>query len=429
MTIFDKCSAYTLPQEVQEMGIYPYFTPIQETTATEARIGGEWKIMVGSNNYLGLTHHPSVLEATRRAALQYGAGSTGSRFLNGTLDLHYELEARLAAFFHKEAALVFTTGYQASLGAIGPLVGRNDHVFLDRLDHASLVDGARLSHGELHRYAHGDFEGLARQLARAPRDAGKLVVTDGVFSMEGSIVDLPRLVAIGKEHGAAILVDEAHALGVLGDDGAGTVSHFGLGDRVDLILATFSKSLASVGGVVAGPADVVQFLRHHSRALIFTASMPPASVAGALAALDVLQQEPERRSRLWENTNRVASGLRALGFDVGATQTPVIPVLIGDPFQAMSAWRALFDLGVFTHPIIPPAVPAHSCRIRVSMSAEHTTEQIDRVLDAFAALSRESTSSLSSRGSGASPFLSSRGTTSVARGTEGSALPAVPDAS
>ena len=383
MNLFEKCVAYTLPQEVQAMGIYPYFTPIQQTTATEALIGGEWKVMVGSNNYLGLTHHPKVLEATERAALRYGAGSTGSRFLNGTLDLHYELEARLAAFFRKPAALVFTTGYQASLGAIAPLIGRNDHIFLDRLDHASLVDGARLSLGEVHRYAHGDFDGLSRQLARTPADAGKLVATDGVFSMEGSIVDLPRLVAVSKKHRAAILVDEAHAVGILGEDGAGTVSHFRLGNHVDLILATFSKSLASVGGVVAGEADVIQYLRHHSRALIFTASMPPASVAGALAALDLLQKEPERRTRLWENTRRVAAGLRSLGFDVGASQTPVIPVLIGDAFQAMATWRALFDNGVFTHPIIPPAVPAHACRIRVSMSAEHSSEQIDRVLAAF----------------------------------------------
>lgn len=388
MSIFDKCSAYTAPREVQAMGIYPYFTPIQETTATEARIDGEWKIMVGSNNYLGLTHHPKVLDASQRAAARYGAGSTGSRFLNGTLDLHYELEARLAAFFKKPAALVFTTGYQASLGALAPLIGRNDHVFLDRLDHASLVDGARLGHGEMHRYAHGDFEGLSRQLARAPSGAGRLVVTDGVFSMEGSIVDLPKLVAVSKKHGAAILVDEAHALGVLGPDGSGTASHFGLEDQVDLMLATFSKSLASVGGVVAGPEDVVQYLRHHSRALIFTASMPPASVAGALAALEVLQDEPDRRVRLWHNTTRVADGLRALGLDVGATQTPVIPVLIGDPIRAMTTWRALFDQGVFTHPIIPPAVPAHSCRIRVSMSAEHTDDQIERVLAAFERVAR-----------------------------------------
>lgn len=388
MSILSKCASYTAPLEVRAMGIYPYFTPIQETTATEARIDGAWKIMVGSNNYLGLTHHPKVLEAGHRAALQYGAGSTGSRFLNGTLDLHYTLEERLAAFFKKPAALVFTTGYQASLGALAPLIGRDDHVFLDRLDHASLVDGARLGIGEIRRYAHGDFDGLARQLARTPRNAGRLVVTDGVFSMEGSIVDLPQLVAVSKEHGAAVLVDEAHALGVLGDDGAGTVSHFGLESSVDLVLATFSKSLASVGGVVAGAEDVIRYLRHHSRALIFTASMPPASVAGALTALDVLCEEPERRVRLWENTRRVAEGLRALGLDIGASQTPVIPVLVGDAIRAMTVWRSLFDDGIFTHPIIPPAVPAHACRIRVSMSAEHSNEQIDCVLSAFERVTR-----------------------------------------
>ena len=383
MSIFEKCDAYTLAREVQAMGIYPYFTPIEETTATEARIEGGWKIMVGSNNYLGLTHHPKVLEAARRAAIRYGVGSTGSRFLNGTLDLHYELEARLATFFRQQAALVFTTGYQASLGVLGPLLGRNDHAFLDRLDHASLVDGARLGVGELHRFAHRDFDGLARQLSKVPSGAGKLVVTDGVFSMEGTIVDLPRLVSVAKRHGAAVLVDEAHAVGVLGDDGAGTVSHFGLHEHVDLILATFSKSLASIGGVVAGPESVIHYLRHHSRALIFTASMPPSSVAGALAALDILIDEPERRVRLWEHTNRMAAGLRSLGFDIGATNTPVIPVVVGEPIRAMTMWRLLFDDGVFTHPIVPPAVPEHACRLRVSLSAEHTREQIDRVLDAF----------------------------------------------
>jgi 8-amino-7-oxononanoate synthase len=388
MSIFDKCDAYTLAREVQAMGIYPYFTPIEETTATEARIDGDWKIMVGSNNYLGLTHHPKVLDAARRAALRYGVGSTGSRFLNGTLDLHYELEARLATFFRQQAALVFTTGYQASLGVLGPLLGRNDHAFLDRLDHASLVDGARLGVGELHRFSHNDCDGLARQLGRVPITAGKIVVTDGVFSMEGTIADLPRLVAVSKKHGAAVLVDEAHALGVLGDDGAGTVSHFKLQDEVDLILATFSKSLASIGGVVAGPESVIHYLRHHSRALIFTASMPPSSVAGALAALDILQDEPERRARLWEHTNRMAAGLRSLGFNIGATQTPVIPVVVGDPICAMTMWRALFDDGVFTHPIVPPAVPEHACRLRVSLSAEHTSEQVDRVLYAFQRVGR-----------------------------------------
>jgi len=243
--------------------------------------------------------------------------------------------------------------------------------------------------GEIHRYAHGDVDGLARQLARTPAGAGKLVATDGVFSMEGSIVDLPRLLAVCKKHDAPLLVDEAHALGVLGPDGAGTASHFGLGEQVDLILATFSKSLASIGGVVAGRRDVVNYLRHHSRSLIFTASMPPASVAGALAALDVLIREPERRDRLWDNTRRVADGLRAIGLDIGQTQTPVIPVLIGETIRAAVVWRALFDNGIFTHPIVPPAVPANSCRIRVSMSAEHSREQVDRVLETFEKVARE----------------------------------------
>jgi 8-amino-7-oxononanoate synthase len=388
MTIFDKCDDYNLAREVQALGIYPYFTPLQESTATEARIDGEWKIMVGSNNYLGLTHHPAVLEAAARALVRYGSGSTGSRFLNGTLDLHYELEERLAAFFHKDAALVFTTGFQASLGTIAPLLGRGDHAYLDRLDHASLVDGARLSHGEIHRYPHGDFDALARQLAAAPAAAGKIVISDGVFSMEGSIVDLPRLVCVAREKGAAVLLDEAHALGVLGDNGGGTAQHFGLEKEVDLILATFSKSLASVGGVVAGPEQVIHWLRHHSRALIFTASMPPSSVAGALAALDIVENEPERRERLWHNTRRVANGIRSLGFDIGASQTPVIPVLVGEMLPALHFWRALFDEGVFTHPIVPPAVPSNACRLRVSMSAEHTDGQVDRVLDAFERVAR-----------------------------------------
>jgi 8-amino-7-oxononanoate synthase len=394
MSILDKCGAYTLAREVQALGVYPYFWPIEEATATEARICGQWKVMVGSNNYLGLTHHPQVLEAARDAMQNYGSGSTGSRFLNGTLDLHYTLEHRLARFLGKESALVFTTGYQASIGTLAPLVGRDDHVFLDKLDHASLVDGARLGHGRVHRYAHGDVAALSRALAAAP-DAGKLVVSDGVFSMEGSIVDLPRLVAVSKEHGAALLIDEAHALGVLGANGAGTVEHFGLADQVDLIIATFSKSLASVGGVVAGDASVINFLRHHSRALIFTASMPPASLAGALAALDVVETEPDRRERLWANTRRVADGLRSLGFDIGATQTPVIPVLFGDTMRSLQVWRALFDAGVFTHPIVPPAVPVNSARLRVSMSAEHSAEQVDRVLDAFARVAR--TEALSGR--------------------------------
>jgi 8-amino-7-oxononanoate synthase len=388
LSIFDKANGYTLPEETKSRGVYPYFQPIQESTATEARIGGEWKVMVGSNNYLGLTHHPRVIAAAQAAMHRYGSGSTGSRFLNGTLDLHEELEERFAKFFRKEAALVFTTGYQASLGAIAALAGRGDHLFLDRLDHASLVDAARLGFAEIHRYPHGDFAALDRQLAAAPEHAPKLVISDGVFSMEGTIVDLPKLVAVTREHGAQLLVDEAHALGVLGDNGAGTARHFGVEREVDLILATFSKSLASVGGVVAGPAKALSWIRHHARALIFTASMPPASLAGVLAALDILQSEPERRERLWANTKTVADGLRSLGFDIGVTETPIIPVLAGDMWRALGMWRALFDGGIFTHPIVPPAVPPDRCRIRVSMSAEHSEEQIEKVLEAFSKVAK-----------------------------------------
>jgi 8-amino-7-oxononanoate synthase len=388
VSIFSKCDEYTMARDTIAAGIYPYFVPIEEATATEARIGGEWKIMVGSNNYLGLTHHPRILEAARGALVAFGSGSTGSRLLNGTLALHEELEARLAQLFRKPAALVFTTGYQANVGVISALIGREDHVFLDRLDHASIVDGARLSFGQVHRYPHDDVDSLDRQLAAVPRSAGKLIVTDGVFSMEGTVADLPRLAAVAKQHDTPLLVDEAHALGVFGATGAGTAEHYGLSDQVDLLMGTFSKSLASVGGVIAGSESVIHWLRHHSRALIFTAAMPPASVAGVLAALDVMRDEPERRARLWANTRRVAEGLRSLGYDVGSPKTPIVPVVIGELTTTLELWRALFDEGVFTHPIVPPAVSATSCRLRVSMSAEHSDEQVDRVLEAFQRVAR-----------------------------------------
>ena len=382
--VFAKCSTDVRPRQAQAAGVYPYFAPIEESTPSEARIHGRWKVMLGSNNYLGLTHHPRVLEACAAALRRYGSGATGSRLLNGTLDLHETLEARLAAFYRKEAALVFTTGYQTSLGAIATLVGRDDVLFLDKLDHACIVDGARLAHGETVRYAHGDLAHLARQMERAPDGAGKLIATDGVFSMEGTIADLPGLVALKRAHGAALLVDDAHALGVLGEDGAGTARHFGLDDEVDLVMATFSKSLASIGGVLAGPEEVLHWLRHHARALIFTAAMPPASVAGTLAALDVLQAEPERRARLWENTRLMATRLREVGLDPGPAATPILPVTVGDVGETLQVWRALFDDDVFVHPVVPPAVPPNSCRIRLSMTAEHTPAQIDRVAEAFA---------------------------------------------
>ena len=383
--LFAKAAADTRARDLVARGVYAYFRAIEETTPSEARIDGRWKIMLGSNNYLGLTHHPRVLEAGATAAQRYGSGATGSRLLNGTLDLHETLEARLAGFYRKQAALVFTTGYQASLGAIASLVERDDIAYLDKLDHACIVDGARLSMGQTVRYAHNDLNHLARQLERAPDGAGKLVVTDGVFSMDGVIANVPGLVALCRERGAALLLDDAHALGVLGEDGAGTARHFGLDDEVDLIMATFSKSLASVGGVLAGSEDVIHFVRHNARALMFTAAMPPASVAGTLAALDVMLDEPERRVRLWANTRRMAAGLTAVGLAPIATQTPILPVVVGTFDVTLKVWRTLFeDDHIFVQPVPPPAVPPNGCRLRLSMTAEHTNEQIDRVVEALA---------------------------------------------
>ncbi|HEX2201802.1 MAG TPA: aminotransferase class I/II-fold pyridoxal phosphate-dependent enzyme [Longimicrobium sp.] len=389
MGIVEKCSRYTRAREVQEAGFYPYFVPIEESHDTEVVIGGERKVMVGSNNYLGLTHHPYVLEKARQALFRYGTGCTGSRFLNGTLDLHVELEEKLAALMGTESALVFSTGYQTNLGVISTLVGRGDHLFLDRLNHASIVDGAQLTYGTTHRYPHADLAALERQLSGVPEGAHRLVVTDGVFSMEGDIADLPGLVALSERHGAEVMVDDAHALGVLGPDGAGTASHFGLRDRVLLTMGTFSKSFASIGGFVAGPEAVVHYLKHHARSLIFSASMPPASVATVLACMEVMAAEPERRENLWRLTRRMQEGLVSLGFDIGGSQTPVIPVVIGGMEETFVMWKALFDGGVFTNPVMPPAVPESSCRLRISLMATHTDDHIDAVLEAFASVGRE----------------------------------------
>jgi 8-amino-7-oxononanoate synthase len=384
MSLFEKCYRFTKAREVQAAGYYPYFVPIEASYDTEVIINGERKIMVGSNNYLGLTHHPKVLAAAEAALSKYGSGCTGSRFLNGTLDLHERLEERLARFLDQEAALVFSTGFQTNLGVLATLVGRDDHLFSDKLNHASIVDGARLAFGTVHRYPHGDIRSLERELARTPAEAGKLIVTDGIFSMEGTIVDLPAITALAEFYGAEVLVDDAHAFGVLGETGGGTAQHFGLEDRVSLIMATFSKSLASIGGVVAGPEDVIHYIKHHARPLIFSASNPPASVAAVLAALDVIEAEPERREQLWRNTRRMQEGLRSLGYDIGMSETPIVPVQIGELERMLEFWKVIFDAGVFTNPVTPPAVPEHSCRLRISLMATHTDAHIDFVLDAFA---------------------------------------------
>ena len=389
MSLFDKAYGYTRAREVQASGYNPYFRAIEESHDTEVVVEGHRKIMVGSNNYLGLTHHPQVIAAAEKALRDYGSGCTGSRFLNGTLELHERLEAELAAFLNKESALVFSTGFQSNLGVIATLIGRNDHVFSDRLNHASIVDATRLSYGTVHRYAHNDMAALERRLQEAPEAGGRLIVTDGIFSMEGDIVDLPGLTSLAEVHGAKVLVDDAHAFGVLGKTGAGTAEHFGLENEVDLIVTTFSKSLASIGGVVAGPEEVIHYLKHHARTLIFSASMPPSAVATVLAALDVLRREPERIDALWRSTRRMQQGLRDLGYDVGLSETPIIPVVIGELDRMLVFWKELFAAGIFTNPVTPPAVPENSCRLRISLMATHTDEQVDRVLEAFAQVGRQ----------------------------------------
>ncbi len=389
VALFEKCRQFTKAREIQAAGLYPYFKPISESEDTVVIIEGQRRIMLGSNNYLGLTHHPKVLEAAQRALSRYGSGCTGSRFLNGTLDLHEQLEHALAEFLGKEACLVFSTGYQANLGMISGLIGRGDVVYLDKLDHASIVDGAKMSYGETERFNHGDLAGLERKLERQKPGVATMIVVDGVYSMEGDIADVPALVKVAHRHGAALAVDDAHSIGVLGPRGEGTAAHFGMTDEVDLIAGTFSKSLASIGGFVAASENVIHYLRHHSRPLIFTASLPPANTAGVLAALEVLKAEPERRERLWANTKRLHEGFRQLGFDIGPTETPIVPVLIGPLEKTFVMWRKLFDAGVFTNPVAPPAVPPSQCRLRTSLMATHTFDQIDFALEQFGKIGRE----------------------------------------
>jgi 8-amino-7-oxononanoate synthase len=386
--LFDKCRGFTRAREAQAAGLYPYFTPITEAEDTVVTIHGKTKVMMGSNNYLGLTHHPKVLEAAQAALHKYGSGCTGSRFLNGNLDLHDLLEARLAEFLHKEACLVFSTGYQANLGVVSGLLGKDEVAYLDKLDHASIFDGAAMSKASVVRFNHGDLAGLDKKLSETGRPRGAMVMVDGVFSMEGDIADLPHLVPLAKKHGVALAVDDAHSIGVLGPTGAGTAEHFGLTDEVDLIVGTFSKSLASIGGFVAGAEYIIHYLKHHARPLMFTAALPASNTAGVLAALEILRSEPERRAALWENTRRMANGLKSLGFDIGPSETPIIPVLIGPLEKTLVVWRTLFDAGVFTNPVVPPAVPPSQCRLRTSVMATHTAEQIDFALEAFAGIAK-----------------------------------------
>lgn len=380
--IFEKCFKFTAAKELQKMGVYPFFRVIESAQDPEVTMNGRKMIMVGSNNYLGLTNHPKVKEAAIEAIKKYGTGCAGSRFLNGTLDIHVKLEEKLARFMRKEAALVFSTGFQVNLGVISALVGKDDVVIIDKMDHASIVDGCKLSYGEVKRFRHNDMSDLERVLDEN-NGRGKLVVVDGVFSMEGDIINLPDVLKITRKYGARLLVDDAHGIGVLGKTGRGTAEHFGLENEVDLIMGTYSKSLASIGGFIAGNADVIHYIKHFARALIFSASPPPASIAAVSAAVDIIENEPERIERLWENTHKMLKGFRDLGFDLGPSETPIIPIIVGEDEVAFRFVMMLQEEGVFANVAVSPAVPPGKALIRTSYMATHTDEHLDRVLEAF----------------------------------------------
>jgi 8-amino-7-oxononanoate synthase len=382
MDLFNKCYQYSTVKDAKESGIYPYFIPLDENEGTEVIYNGRNVIMCGSNNYLGLTTHPKVRQAALDATMRYGTSCTGSRFLNGNMALHEKLEAEMADWVGKEAALVFSTGMQVNLGTISAIVGRGDIVILDKEDHASIVDGAFLSGGKIERYRHNDMDHLQRVLESLPEDRGKLMVIDGLFSMEGDIAPLPELVPLCKRYGVRLMVDDAHAMGVLGG-GRGTAAHYNMTDDVDLIMSTFSKSFASLGGFIAGEHDVVDYIKHHARSLIFSASIPPANAATALAALEVMREEPERIARVNEIADKMRKAYQGLGFNTGDSVTPVIPIIIGDDEMTFMTWKLLFENGVFVNPVISPAVSPGRQLLRTSYMATHTDEQLDRVLSIF----------------------------------------------
>ncbi|MCL4490602.1 MAG: pyridoxal phosphate-dependent aminotransferase family protein [Nitrospirae bacterium] len=380
--IFEKCFKFNTARQLQEAGVYPFFRVIESAQDPEVFINGKKMVMVGSNNYLGLTNHPKVKEAAIEAVKKYGTGCAGSRFLNGTLDIHVKLEEKLARFMRKEAALVFSTGFQVNLGVISALVGKDDIVIMDKMDHASIVDGCRLSYGEVKRFKHNDMADLERVLTEI-NGRGKLVVVDGVFSMEGDIIDLPGALKVTKKHGARLMVDDAHGIGVLGKTGRGTAEHFGLEDEVDLIMGTYSKSLASIGGFIAGDDDVIHYIKHFARALIFSASPPPASVAAVSAAVDIIENEPERLEMLWKNTHKMLGGFKELGFKIGPSRTPIIPITVGEDEVAFKMIIMLQEEGVFANVAVSPAVPPGKALIRTSYMATHTDDHLDKVLEAF----------------------------------------------
>jgi 8-amino-7-oxononanoate synthase len=377
----EKLSRYTAPQDAKKVGIYPYFRAISSDQDAEVIIDGKKVLMLGSNSYLGLTNHPKIKEAAKAAIDKYGTGCAGSPFLNGTLDLHIEFENKLAQFFNKDGVMLYSTGFQTNIGVIPSVTGRNDYIIFDETDHASIIEGKRLSFANSLKFKHNDMNNLERVLQKCPIEAAKLIVVDGVFSMEGDIVKLPELVEIANRYNASIMVDEAHGLGVLGNKGRGTCDHFGLVDKVDIIMGTFSKSLASIGGFVAADAETINWMKHNSRSYIFSASISPAATAAAMAAFDIMVSEPWRQDNLWKVTNHALNGFRQLGFEIGSTETPIIPLFVRDNEKTFTVTKMLLDEGVFVNPVISPAVAPDDTLIRISLMATHTIEQIDYAID------------------------------------------------
>ena len=389
MDVFDKCSNFKAADVIRDLGIYPYFRMIASGQDPVVSMNGSRVIMLGSNNYLGLTNHPEIKAAAARALDDYGTGTAGSRFLNGTLEIHVELEEKLARFMKREAALTFSTGFQVNLGVISTIVGRNDVVILDSLDHACILDGARLSYGRILKFAHNNMEVLEERLRSVGGERASMIVVDGVFSMEGDIANVPQIVDLKRKYGARLMIDDAHGIGVMGEHGRGTAEHFGLEADADLVMGTFSKSLATVGGFVVGDRKIIDYVKHTARSLMFSAAPPPASVASVIKALEIIEREPERRQRLWENTAYMKHEFTAMGFDTGESASPIIPLVVGDDMAAFRMTMRLQAEGVFVNPVVSPAVPEGRAMIRTSYMATHTREHLDRSLEAIRKVGRE----------------------------------------
>ncbi|MEF3279359.1 MAG: pyridoxal phosphate-dependent aminotransferase family protein [Elusimicrobiota bacterium] len=382
--LFEKVRNFTIVNELKEKGIYPYFKALESEQAPEVLIGGKRFIMFGSNNYLGLANDPRMKSAAMEAIERFGTGVAGSRFLNGNTVLHEELERKLAKFKNRQRALIYATGYQMNLGVVSALASNGDVVIVDKLDHASIIDGARLSGAEIKRFKHNDVQSLDKVLKSIDKRRGKLVIVDGVFSMEGDIAPLPQIVEVCKKYKARLIVDDAHATGVLGENGRGTSEYFGLEKgEIDLVVGTCSKSFASVGGFVVGDADVIDYIQHISRSMIFSAALPPSCVATISKAIDIIETEPERRKKLWDNSRYLLKKFKEIGANIGPTQTPIIPILIGDNEKTFMLWKMLFENGVFSNPVISPAVPPKRTLLRVVVTATHTREHLDRALNIF----------------------------------------------